>query len=249
MASDDARAAAARPAPAPVAGWELLGDSVTEVAPVPGRFAAMYDYAQSAYPTRERYVSRTIAGAAILELADDGTASACFGKRTARSSSVSRHASHDGKHHRNEDRDDRLVGARGTWTRADNAVRVSFDQLQRGACEVTEPTGSSLELRCVRLRRGGGPPTDVTACELTPWLGFDDLAINPGASPRAGPYTLQADPTGRAPSHDPGSPWLLFGDAPGMSLRFRDGRGDTRELELAERDVAFNEAAYRPLTP
>ncbi len=85
-------------------------------------------------------------------------------------------------------------------------------------------------------------PVRVLACQLEPWFGFDELAINPADSPRAGPYTLQTDPVTREPT-DPGKAWLLLGGPPGLAIDSHD-RGETPEVEFTARAVELDEGDY-----
>lgn len=222
----------------------MVGKSVTVVAPTAGLFTASYAYSQTTFITTERSVSTSITGDARLELKPDGTASACFGKRAKNRSSVGKYASPDGKYHHDERQDLNLLGARGSWKLDGGVARIVFDRVRYGSCDATEPGGPPLEVTCVAIEKNERLPVRVLACQLAPWLGFDDLALDPTDSPRAGPFAMQTDP--RAHSRpDPSKAWLLLGSAPGLAVRSRAFKS-APEVTFTAESGGLVEGNYRP---
>jgi len=229
----------------------LLGSSVETAAPTAGRYAARYGFGSAQYPTTEIYIQHDIRGAAIVDLAADGTATACLAVHAHRSTSISHYASPDREDHRSEDDQRLLLGARGTWVVDGDAARVVLDHTTRAGCAVPgngDPGAPPVVLTCRAVAPTDRIPLAAVACRLDAAPhGADAIAINPADSPRAGPYTLQSGPAQHF-DYGLGTPWLLLGPAPGLEVTSHDGRGrggPQVTFASAAAAVEIDELAYR----
>ena len=230
----------------------MLGAEGHSSTPSAGTFAAAYDYGMSKYPTMEIFISRRVRGRARLELAADGSASACFGVAVDETFSESEYSSRDGKDHDSEEHERRLLGARGQWSAREGKAQVTLERVWPDSCELRDdaPRFGPLELECVALAANERLPSEALACRLVRADSMlEELALNPSDTERAGPYTMQIEPMGHI-NPELGRPWLILGSAPGLHVRSDDDRwAETPKVDFEARAVDFVERDFLPRPP
>ncbi len=225
----------------------MLGKEVERRVPKAGVYSASYSYRMSKLPTMETTVDRSINGGGRLELAEGGRARGCFGIRVERSSSRSKYASSDGKHHQSEDENRSLLAFEGTWKVEHDQVQVIADKVWRGSCaaETGWQFDVPLEFECTVIAANERLPVETLACRLVQGASqLQDLALNPADTERSGPFTLQSDPSSHITT-DRGRPWIFLGAGTGLHLQSEDGRRDrSPQLSFVAPAEEFVEERY-----
>jgi hypothetical protein len=214
--------------------------SIVPIDATPGDYAMSIELTFDTYPTMELHISARRTGVWRLVLAADGTATACMGSRTLRSSLGQVHYEKDPAKRRHSETDERHLTARaGTWKLNDGVATIVFDSAQWNGCALTDnvvPT-PPLELRCI----GIDPPANVSerrlACE-----GNESEMHGLGL-----PLTTAKRVANKAPMRDAAvGPNVIFG-APGLAVEVRQTRGqDLPSYRFVPKPIQLVEAHYLP---
>lgn len=226
---------------------DLLGGSLEPVPLVESRYGLRVGYSQKKFITMERTIGAGLNGVLTLELAAGGKASACGGLVETHTGSTSKYASHDGKHHRNENESSRLQGFSGTWAHEGAGVRISFDAMVHRQCRIGDegrPVTAVIELTCYGVEHNQALALDAIACRLEGdgRQFLEGFAVQT-SGPRAGSWALRNDPVKRGPlpPADDAEPWLVLA-TDGILVESRDGaRASKPEVRITESDVSFVE--------
>jgi hypothetical protein len=196
--------------------------------PTPGRYASKVAFSGWFFIHTEARIDHAVSGTMVLQLHDDGRASACAGARETGSSSVGDYA---GNVEYRESDHSWIHGLTGTWSSIDSGFRLRFDRIDYSRCEVapdrsTMPT--PLEIDCTRLAAntvlGGNAvlPGEALRCEVSRQDRLASLALLLGDPPRA--WGLRELSPGDAdPVPEQTNPSLLLGADPGIELTLVDG--------------------------
>jgi hypothetical protein len=222
-------------APAPVESTEP-SESPTQPAepptssmpPIPGRYATKVELSGWFFIHTELRIDHAVSGSMVLQLDDDGRASACAGAReTGGSSSRDENGNVESR-----DSDHAWIrGLAGTWSPTDSGLQVRFDRIDDERCEVApdrSPLPTPLELDCTRLAANAviaanaAVPDAALLCEVPKPDRLAKLALLLGDPPRAWVLAEQSPP-GAAPIPEHINPFLLLGQHPGFELRLVDG--------------------------
>jgi hypothetical protein len=239
--------AAPTPPRAPTAATRLAAtfasDVVGTIAPIdatPGDYTMSIDLTFDTFPTMELHISEHRTGVWRLALAADGTATACMGTRSQRSSLGQYHYEKDPAKRRHSETDERRLLARaGTWKLGDGVATIVFDRAQWNGCSLTDkvvPT-PPLELRCIGIE----PPAHVSekrlACE-----GNESEMLGLGL-----PLTTAKRVANKTPMRDAAKgPNVIFG-APGLAVEVRQAnRQDLPSYRFVPQTIQLVEAHYLP---
>jgi hypothetical protein len=196
--------------------------------PTPGRYATKVELAGWFFIHTELRIDNAVSGTMVLQLDDDGRASACAGARET-SSSSSRDESGNVEY---RDSDHAWIrGLTGSWSPSGSGVRLRFDRADDEHCEVV-PDGSPLpmplELDCTTLAvdaviaTNAALPSAALLCEVPKRDQLAKLALLLGDPPR--PWALlEHSPPDAAPIPEATNPFLLLGADPGIELTLIDG--------------------------
>ena len=236
---------ASPPPPQPSYGFgAIVGSPQVTHLPDPGRYAGAYKYSQHIYHTMERDTFSSVSGHAILTLNDDGTVIGCVGRLSGEVHSVSKYASDDGEHHRDERGDHTLWAIAGRWDPQRGAAHVTIDRMSAGTCDARDSHPISLELVCIGLDANAQLPVNALACRVDKGIWLDDLAMLVDKDFPAEPHAFRDDDPKLGPA-----PWLLLGAHPGLEISA--DRRDTApfSVSLTRTKVELVEWNYQPREP
>jgi hypothetical protein len=219
---------------------EALGGSALVQPPSPGRYAVAVSFSQHRFVTMEHTINQAIEGIAVIELAVNGDARACFAAHDSSVSDISHYQSHDGEDHHHVNEGDDMLGARGSWSAVPGTqeIELRLDRLGYRSCDVDETTTASetpLLLRCNAIASTSKIPSAGLLCRsASVQRVVAKLSLFLGEHARS--WELRNDLAHREPpTGDDAVPWLLLGVGDGLRVRGTDNRsGVTLEVELAK---------------
>src|ERR1700739_896797 len=110
-----------------VIACSVLAVAAAAAAGPAGRWTTSIELDYSANPTMEMLVTRSVRGAAAVELTDDGKGSGGVGSDGRESSAISHYQSSDRKDHANQEEYRQLRALRGTWRASASGLDITFD--------------------------------------------------------------------------------------------------------------------------
>lgn len=221
-----------------------LGGRVTPRSPALGRWAASMKFEQHRFITMERTVGSRITGSVVMQLDAGGEARACVRVRERSESAVSHFESHDGKDHRSESDEERIVGMQGRWTQREGEpdIDVVFERMRWDGCAVdpTTPASAQPAMRCFAFAANDAVPRDALLCEVPESLHpLVQVSLLIGDSPRVGGWQQRFDPSGHGEVLPPDAkPQLLLGADPGLALTTHDDDRHPMPLTVRAAEVA-----------
>ncbi len=182
----------------------------------------------------EAYSDTTIAGNAQLELAADGTVTACIGSHVYEEGVVGHYQAIDHQDHRHLVETRRLVALRGRWTKTAHGVELAFDTASWRSCTLDkESFDPKLALHCT-----SGDPRLKTQLDALVCTAASDRVFGVGISLDKPPMT------GPEPEAPVGSSLIVVRD-PGAQVRVTlDPRAAAPTIELTAGARPMYETEY-----
>lgn len=208
---------------------EELGSVTASPRVASGTYELSLNYTWRGYISMERVILRSTRGELRVTLTDDGVLDGELHTESKRSSSVSRHASHDGKHHTNTlpPRKKDVKPISGVWEQQAEYATLTIQTYTYTANPQSPVTPEPpLTLSCWTLN---GPkfPTPTLACR--PSMSDDAFGLLREMSVAATRTTpLPSAMVNEARMAE--TPWLLLGAAPGLRLNW--GEVDQRSVHV-----------------